>query len=223
MMSMKRLLILLLFIIPSIYTIAQCKIEAKIEYELDRLNTPNEFVSEDDINEKRYPAPATIRFFGREEGDVAYRTWFIYNQRDLNNPLARYTDKDITYVFDEAGIYVIKFEVADNSSECVVEDTLSFRITESDLEIPNFFSPGSSPGANDEFRVAYRSLIKFKCTIFNRWGQKLFQFNDPAKGWDGRYKGQYVNTGVYFYVIEAEGSDGVRYKKGGDINVFRSR
>lgn len=91
------------------------------------------------------------------------------------------------------------------------------------LDIPNFFSPGDSPGVNDEFRVAYKSLISFKCTIFNRWGNKLYEWRDPAKGWDGRYKGKFVNPGVYFYVIEAKGSDNVSYKRKGAINIVRGR
>ncbi|MFV0535946.1 MAG: gliding motility-associated C-terminal domain-containing protein [Dysgonomonas sp.] len=59
--------------------------------------------------------------------------------------------------------------------------------------------------------------------IVNRWGVKMYESTDPAKGWDGRYKGKYVNTGVYFYVIEAQGSDGVKYRKRGDINILRGR
>ncbi len=220
---MKQYIIFLLFIWHSISSIAQCDIEAKIDFELNWQNTPNEKVTENDITEKRFPAPATISFYGNGSGDIIYYTWFIYKDKDFNNPIARYTDRNITYTFEQSGNYVIKFEVADNSSECIAEDSLSFQITESYLDPPNFFSPGDSPGSNDEFRVAYRSLVKFKCTILNRWGQKLYEFNDPAKGWDGRYKGKLVNTGVYFYVIEAEGSDGIRYKKGGDINLFRSR
>ncbi|MBK5720406.1 gliding motility-associated C-terminal domain-containing protein [Dysgonomonas sp. Marseille-P4677] len=220
---MKRFLILFIFIISGIHLVAQCELEAKIEYELYRRDAPNELVSTQDIEEKRFSAPAAIHFYGEGSGEIDYRTWYIYNKKDLANPIARYTDKDINYTFEEAGHYLIMFEVADSSSECVVADTLSFQITESDLDVPNYFSPGNSLGGNDEFRVAYRSLVKFKCTIFNRWGQKLFEFTDPAKGWDGRYKGNYVNTGVYFYVIEALGSDGVKYKRGGDINVLRSR
>lgn len=220
---MKRFLLFLLYTTSVLYVVAQCDVTAKIEYVLERQNTPNEVINEDDISEKRFPAPASIRFYGKETGSVNYRAWFIYNQKDMNNPIARYTDQDVNYTFDDAGTYIVKFEVADNVSECEGEDIFTFQVTDSWLDQPNYFSPDNPAGVNTEFRVAYRSLIKFKCSIFNRWGQKLFEFNDPAKGWDGKYKGEYVNTGVYFYVIEAEGSDGIKYKRGGDINVLRSR
>ena len=35
--------------------------------------------------------------------------------------------------------------------------------------------------------------------------------------------GKYVQPGVYFYVIEAEGSDGIKYKEKGDINILRPK
>lgn len=169
-------------------------------------------------------APVVINFYGHGNEPVAgYYTWLIYNRQDMNSPIARYTDKKIKYTFEEWGDYVVKLEVADKSSVCVDTTSVTFSVSESWIDAPNFFSPGDSPGVNDEFKVAYKSIVKFKCTIFNRWGTKLYQWTDPSKGWDGRYKGSYVTTGVYFCVIEAEGSDGKKYKIGRDINVFRSK
>ena len=57
---------------------------------------------------------------------------------------------------------------------------------------------------------------------FDRYGNKMIEFDDPSKGWDGKYKGKYVKPGVYYYVIEAKGADGKEYKKKGDINILRS-
>ena len=88
----------------------------------------------------------------------------------------------------------------------------------SDLRIPNAFSPNDD-GVNDVWKVAYRSLLDFKCWIFDRYGNQIFHFTDPSKGWDGKYKGKTVKPGVYYYVIEAKGSDGTKYKKSGDINI----
>ena len=76
---------------------------------------------------------------------------------------------------------------------------------------------------NDEFRVAYKSLVSFKAWIFNRWGTQIYHWTDPAQGWDGKKGGKYVQPGVYFYVIEAEGSDGIKYKRQGDINILRPK
>ena len=118
---------------------------------------------------------------------------------------------------------MVKLTVSDQQTTCVVEDEVQIDISESYLKIPNAFSPGTTPGVNDEFKVAYKSLVRFKATIFNRWGLKLYEWTDPAQGWDGKKGGKYVVPGVYFYVIEAEGSDGIKYKEKGDINILRPK
>lgn len=169
-------------------------------------------------------APAIITFIGHANEPVTqFYTWYIFHQDKPDDLLARYTDKQFEYTFEKAGKYTVRLEVANAQSSCVDStQTVQFSISESSLEIPNYFSPDATDGSVTEFRVAHKSLITFHCTIFNRWGVKLHQFSDPAKGWDGRYNGKYVPTGVYYYVIEATGSDGKVYKKGGDINVVRS-
>ena len=40
-------------------------------------------------------------------------------------------------------------------------------------------------------------------TIFNRWGQQLFQTNSLEIGWDGKLdSGKIASSGTYFYLIE---------------------
>lgn len=166
-------------------------------------------------------APIDIDFYGYGNEPVAYfYTWFVYDKKDMNNPIARYTDKDFSYTFEQRGKYEVKLEVANSESSCVTTTSVEFEIKESELLIPNFFSPGSSPGSNDEFKVYYRSIIKYHITIFNRWGNKVWESRNPAEGWDGRYGGKLVNPGVYYYSIQATGSDGRKYNEGGDINIL---
>ena len=199
-------------------------VEPHIIAEKEERNVPNEMKTENG-GSIGGSAPFVVNFSGYSNEPVtAYYTWFIYNKKDLVNPIVRYTDKNIKYTFEQSGDFLVTLEAADHNSVCVDTVSISVKVTVSELQKPpNYFTPDDTPGVNDEFRVAYKSLIKFKCTIFNRWGTKLYQWTDPAKGWDGRYNGKYVNTGVYFYVIEALGSDGVKYKMGGDINILRKR
>lgn len=173
-------------------------------------------------------APATIRFTAyANEPVAAFYIWTIFRSNEEggeSNPIIRYTGSEVEYTFNEFGNFTAKLEVSDRSTTCTdVTKTFSIRIAESYLEIPNAFSPGASPGINDEFRVAYKSLVKFKGWIFNRWGVQLFHWTDPSRGWDGKKGGKYLPPGVYFYVIEAEGSDGEKYKRSGDINLLRSK
>ncbi len=88
------------------------------------------------------------------------------------------------------------------------------------LKCPNAFSPRNGDGVNDVWLVSCREIAKFRCHIFNRHGQQVATLTDPSQGWDGTYKGKPAKTGVYYYVIRAEGTDGKKYELSGDINLF---
>jgi len=164
------------------------------------------------------PAPLIIDFYSNPSEATQFNEWYIYDTEDGTGSYKRYTDENLNHTFLESGKFLVKLFVSNSSCR----DSASFTpdISESKLDCPNFFTPRSSPGENDEFRVAYRSIVKFKGTIINRWGNVLFEWTDPSKGWNGTFKGKAVSPGVYFYLIEAKGSDGIVYKKKGDINLL---
>ena len=137
--------------------------------------------------------------------------------------LVNFSGNEVEYTFQEQGVYRAVAEVSDQTGTCEATESIELTIATSYLDIPNVFSPGMTPGINDEFRVAYKSLVSFKGWIYNRWGKELFHWTDPAQGWDGRKGGKLVAPGVYYYVIEAVGSDGRRYKRAGDVNILRSK
>lgn len=164
-------------------------------------------------------APVEFKFYGKGNTATTFYTWFIYKTTDLDNPIIRYTDQDINYTFRESGEYVVRLEVTDNSSQCIATDSVQIQTSSSLLNVPNFLVLDGE----HKFRVTYKSLSTFKCSIFNRWGNKIYEFTDPNQGWDGKYKGKYVTPGVYFYVIRAKGADGIERNKAGDVNVLRSK
>jgi hypothetical protein len=62
----------------------------------------------------------------------------------------------------------------------------------------------SSQAGNNIFFVNYSGLEEFNCVIINRWGNKIYEYTDPAGGWDGKTQdGTLVEEGVYFYKINA--------------------
>jgi gliding motility-associated-like protein len=130
------------------------------------------------------------------------------------------TDQDQRYTFVESGSYKVKLKVSNKYCSC--SDSVSIRVTTSDLQVPYVFTPNGD-GINDEFRVAYKSLISFKCWIFNRWGQKVYTWTDPSKGWDGMFNGLPATPGAYYYIIEATGADGENLNKKGNINLLRGK
>jgi gliding motility-associated-like protein len=69
---------------------------------------------------------------------------------------------------------------------------------------PNVFTPNND-GLNDKYVPVGKDVTLFKMTIYNRWGEAVFESNDVTKTWDGMYKGKMCAAGVYLYVAHYEG------------------
>ncbi|MDR1357348.1 MAG: gliding motility-associated C-terminal domain-containing protein [Tannerellaceae bacterium] len=170
-------------------------------------------------------APVDIHFEAiANEPVTAFYKWTITHRRDgMQNIILSYTGRSMDYTFRDEGVFVATLEAGDRAGKCSITDSVTIEIGTPYLSAPNTFSPGSSPGVNDEFRITYKSLVDFKGWIFNRWGTEMFHWTDPAAGWDGKKDGKYAPPGVYFYVIEAKGSDGKNHSLKGHINIIRPK
>jgi len=60
-----------------------------------------------------------------------------------------------------------------------------------------------------------------KWTIYNRWGQKVFETSSRKTGWDGTYKGRLQPMDVYVYTLDVEFTDGKTVRRTGDISLLR--
>ena len=112
---------------------------------------------------------------------------------------------------------------------CVDEDKVTVIVDRRrQVYIPNVFSPNLD-GANDLFSIYAKpgTVLKINSLqVFDRWGNSLFlledfQPNNPTIGWDGSYKGQPMNPGVFVYVAEIEFIDGERTIFKGDVTIVR--
>jgi gliding motility-associated-like protein len=91
----------------------------------------------------------------------------------------------------------------------------------SKITVPNVFTPNGD-GKNDEFIVRDTSIATFSCIIFNRWGDKIYEWSDVHKGWDGKNNsGAETPDGTYYYIITAKGYDNVSYNLHGAITLIR--
>jgi len=168
-------------------------------------------------------APATIDFYAYVSDAVIHHEWQMAEDQDFEQITYRFNQQDLNYTFSEEGVFYLRYVGSNEDGSCeAYGDVYTVSIGVSDLLCPNAFSPNGD-GVNDEWKVAYRSLLEFKCWIFNRYGTELCYFEDPSLGWDGKYKGKSVPPGVYYYVIQAVGADGKKYKKSGDINIVRRK
>ncbi len=165
-------------------------------------------------------APADFTFSAFATDAVIHNEWQIASDEGFEYIQYRFNQQNLEYTFDQEGTFYVRFVGSNNDGTCeAYGDVYTIEIGSSELRIPNAFSPNGD-GVNDEWKVGYRSLTEFNCWIFDRYGNQVFQFSDPSQGWDGKYKGKPVKAGVYYYVIEARGADGKKYKKGGDINII---
>lgn len=142
---------------------------------------------------------------------------------DNSSVVFQYSGADCSYTFTEAGNYTIELTATARNGACSTSaEKVTTSVQTSRLEVPNAFSPTSSPGINDVFRVVHTSLVEFDAHIYNEWGNELYRWTDPNGGWDGTYRGRAVATGVYYYVIFARGADGKEYNERGHINILES-
>lgn len=92
-----------------------------------------------------------------------------------------------------------------NSINCV--DTLTSQtinvITNPEVYIPNTFTPNGD-GYNDIFRVRGPQYAIFYFAVYNRWGQLVYETEDPTQGWDGNFKGKMSDPGVFGYYMKAK-------------------
>jgi gliding motility-associated-like protein len=89
------------------------------------------------------------------------------------------------------------------------------------VAMPNAFTPNSD-GNNDIFRVPYSQFIRqVQFTVFNRFGQKVFDTNDPKMGWDGRFNGQDQPAGNYPYTLTVITNDGIKESFKGFVLLLR--
>lgn len=86
--------------------------------------------------------------------------------------------------------------------------------------IPNAFSPNGD-GYNDVFYIYGKAITQVSFSIFNRWGEKVFESNDLNFGWDGVYQGEFVQPSVFVYYAELYFENGDKVEEKGSITLLR--
>lgn len=178
-------------------------------------------------------APLTVVFHANAENVGMYTLhyeWRFTKEGETQPYLVRY-EEETEYTFTEAGSHrIVLYATFINGNDTVAytkdywqdAQPITIQISESKLEMPNAFSPNGD-GINDIYRAKnnYQSIVEFDAYIFNRWGQKIYEWHDPAGGWDGKFNGKDVKQGVYFVLVKAKGADGRKYNIKKDVNLLR--
>jgi gliding motility-associated-like protein len=164
-----------------------------------------------------------ITFTNTSTGDVIGQWWNFGNGTisTIQNPV---------YAYPDTGHYPVTLLV-ENVFGCTDQITKYIRINPVyEIIIPNAFSPGATGGngfynpLNTDNNIFYPFadyVEEFKMSIFNRWGELIFESLDIKYGWDGTYRGEPQPQDVYVYKIEFGFSDGKNVTRVGDITLFR--
>ncbi len=113
------------------------------------------------------------------------------------------TDFEPCYRWNDTGCHKVTL-IATNEIGCSDTTEQTICSTFVAVFIPyNVFTPEPKDNINDEFRVKAEGLEKFDITIFNRWGEVVFESKDPTFRWNGKVKntGAECPEGTYFYLI----------------------
>lgn len=128
------------------------------------------------------------------------------------------------HTYADTGSYVVTLIVS-NLFNC--QDTaIHTAIIEPDWSfyIPNSFTPNNS-GTNDKFQGYGFGLLDYEMTIFDRWGNQLYNTKNYNEPWDGKMKNgkEIVQTDVYVYAFNIKDAKGKRHTYRGIVTLLRDK
>ena len=154
-----------------------------------------------------------VKFYDNSFGYIDHWFWDFGDgtSSDLANNIHTYSD---------TGAYQIILTVTTDHG--CVDSTFGEVIVTPDntLFIPNAFTPNHD-GHNDVFTAYGTNIIEFHMDIYTRWGELIFTTDNISQGWDGTFKGDIVQTGVYNLIIRYKDINGNKHSHYGRVSVLR--
>lgn len=125
-----------------------------------------------------------------------------------------------THAYNRTGSYDVCL-TATNQFNCSMKLCRSLEALVYPLaDVPSGFSPNGD-GNNDVFRVRGYGIEKMNLSVYNRWGELIFESTNQDIGWDGTYKGKPQEMDAYAYVLSVGFVDGTSVKKSGNVTLIR--
>lgn len=157
--------------------------------------------------------PLLVDFINNSSGAINYN-WILGNGNLAN------TQTVTSQTYSVVGTYKVYLIV--NDGNCFDTDSIEISVLnqEPTIIVPNVFTPNADL-VNDVFKVTAINITQFNCTIFDRWGIKLYEWDDIKNGWDGKVDGKLASDGTYFYIINAIDFDKKELKKQGSFTLFK--
>ncbi len=157
-------------------------------------------------------------------GPVGHYTLRIQDTVQTSNNIDKDVGLNTAYApdVDLLTIQTVRFQVIAVSADGKESRSNYFILRQNPkINTPTAFTPGDANGINDTFEAKGLFWEKFEMTIFNRWGEAIYNTTDRKQGWDGNVNGQPAPAGNYVYRIEIEDLTGQRSVKTGSVLLIR--
>ena len=124
-------------------------------------------------------------------------------------------------IYPSAGQYIVTVTVSPSPFGCTTKSQFTVDIPSfSELFIPTAFSPNGDDN-NDVYYVFGSCITNMNFKIYNRWGEIIFETSDQKIGWDGTFKGEKQNAGVYMFSFVGKLTTGEEINKKGNITLMK--
>jgi gliding motility-associated-like protein len=116
-------------------------------------------------------------------------------------------------------VYTVTAQTPDG---CVAKDEISVKVVNKvDIYVPSGFTPNND-GLNDVLKAIPIGIKDFRIfTVYNRWGQVVFQTKDPSRAWNGMFNGTPQSSDVYVWIAEGISFFGEVIKRKGTVVIIR--
>ena len=152
-----------------------------------------------------------VFFTNLSENIISYKWSFGDSSfSNLENPV---------HIYQKSGVFNVQLTVSD-SNLCIdsVIKQIAIKLN-FNFYIPNSFTPNGNL-INDSFGPVgdiFRNCRRYKFSVYNRWGERIFYSNNIAKKWEG----ENAQAGLYLWSLEIEDSVGEIIKRNGEVNLYR--
>ena len=172
-----------------------------------------DFIAEESVIDKRCSNDIEVSALTSVDNSVA--TYFLWDFGDGNST----SSSNATHTYAGSGNYNIILNITTANGCDYTYTTIITKVALAEIFVPNAFTPNGD-GENDMLFVR-GDFDELSFSIYNRWGEKVFETNDQSIGWDGTYKGNPVDPGVFVYHLITKCTDAEEIFKKGNVTVIR--
>lgn len=160
---------------------------------------------------------AEVLFTNKSKGAIKFN-WYFLNTQNNNADEIKFENPSVT--FETGGSFPVVL-VASNQWGC--SDTLVKTIRVEDdfvVYVPNAFTPNDDDH-NEVFLPVIRGAKFFTFSVFDRWGEKIFETKTIGEGWNGKRGESPCKSDTYVWKLILSGQNGEQRETIGKVNLYR--